>query len=119
MSHSQQRRSNSVRGAHLLMPGCQCSRESGRQAAGPTAGYPLIAARALLLRGVDKKLACALEINGCAPRRAERREIPVDWPHRMSPTDCRALENSCEALDLVVPPPKHWFAGAATSDWLK
>ena len=77
------------------------------------------AARAQLPRGVDKKLACALEINGCALRPAERREIPVDWPHRMSPTDCRALENSCEALELVVPPPKHWFAGAATSDWLK
>ena len=29
---------------------------------------------------------------------SRRREIPVDWPHRMSPTDYRALENSCEAL---------------------
>jgi hypothetical protein len=46
-------------------------------------------------------------------------EIPVDGSHGMSPADSRALENACEALELVVPTAEHWFAAAATSDWLK
>ena len=56
------------------------------------------------LRRVDKKLACTLEIGSCALRPAERREIPVDWAHRMSTADSRALENSREALEFIVPP---------------
>src|SRR4029077_14953959 len=57
-----------------------------------------------VVRRVDKEPARSLKVGARALWPAQRREIPIDWLHRMTLANSRALEDPRNALEIVVAP---------------